>query len=436
MFQDFLDNLKVDEESANSISTRYKEITKKLNQKFRNSSSPTDNCKQVGSYGRYTGIKGISDLDMIYIMPKSKWDTYKNAQYKLLQDVKNAIKERYPSTDIKVDRLVVTVTFKNFHIEIQPVFEELNYDGSHSHYKFPDTYNGGSWKKTKPKQEIEEIKRFNRDKTQNHRLLCKMLRAWKNKSGVAMGGLLIDTLAYNYLQTTAEYNSKSFLYFDYLSRDFFKFLSEQPQKRYYKAPGSNQKVYVHNQFQRLAKKAYDNCIEAIKAKNKPNVSHYWKKIYGRPFPILVNESNLTLENYALDNYNYNNTEQFIEDEHPINIQYPLYLDCEVIQDGYRPSFLSNILKTGKKLKIQKKLIFQADTSKIAGEFVLYWKVLNRGEEAIKRNCIRGEIVKDEGKYNKIEYTQFLGEHLVECYAIDNNGFVVAKASIDVPIAEI
>ena len=123
MFKTFLDNLKVD--NAEQISDRYGEITKKLNQKFRDSDSKTYKRLQVGSYGRYTGIKGISDLDMLYIMPNYKWDVYKNNQSKLLTDVKDAIKERYPTTSVIVDKLVVVVTFSNFQVEVQPVFEEL-----------------------------------------------------------------------------------------------------------------------------------------------------------------------------------------------------------------------------------------------------------------------------------------------------------------------
>ena len=100
MFKDFLNNLKVD--NAEQVSLRYGEITKSLNQKFRDSESTTANTLQVGSYGRYTGIKGISDLDMLYIMPRSKWDTYKNGkQSQLLTDVKDAIKARYPKTDVE-----------------------------------------------------------------------------------------------------------------------------------------------------------------------------------------------------------------------------------------------------------------------------------------------------------------------------------------------
>lgn len=108
-FDKFLANIKVD--NYDIISSRYKEITKKLNKNFRDTESETDNCLQVGSYGRYTGIKGISDLDMLYIMPATKWDDYKDSPSKLLREVRNALQDRYPTTNIIYDRLVVDVFF-------------------------------------------------------------------------------------------------------------------------------------------------------------------------------------------------------------------------------------------------------------------------------------------------------------------------------------
>lgn len=62
-FEKLLSNIVLD--NNEQLSNRYKEITKKLNRKFRDTDSEIDNSLQVGSYGRYTGIKGISDLDMI-----------------------------------------------------------------------------------------------------------------------------------------------------------------------------------------------------------------------------------------------------------------------------------------------------------------------------------------------------------------------------------
>lgn len=65
-------------------------------------------------------------------------------------------------------------------------------------------------------------------------------------------------------------------------------------------------------------------------------------------------------------------------------------------------------------------------------YIIIWKVLNRGKEAQKRNCIRGQLVKDKGFKNKNETTDFQGHHMVECYAIKNDT-IIARSKIDVPI---
>ena len=214
-FKAFLENIQVD--NADTISLRYGEVTAALNKQFRDTESKTANSLQVGSYGRWTAIKGVSDLDMIYIISSGKWDEYKSSgQTKLLQDTKEAIKRRYPTTTVRVDRLVVRVLYNDFHIEVMPAFKQD--DGS---YKYPDTANGGSWKITKPQAELDEMREANKRKNRNLRRLCKMARAWKNKHGVAMGGLLIDTLAYNFLESTDEYDDRSYYYYDWMCRDFF-----------------------------------------------------------------------------------------------------------------------------------------------------------------------------------------------------------------------
>lgn len=425
MFKEFLGNLKVDD--AERISSRYGEITASLNKKFRDSESKEANSLRVGSYGRYTGIKGISDLDMLYIMPKGTWETYKNGnQTQLLNDVKDAIKARYPSTNIRVDRLVVTVTYKNFHVEVQPVFE--NFDEGGSFFKYPDTYNGGSWKVTKPRQEMREIKNINEEKNSNLRLLCKMTRAWKNKHGVAMGGLLIDTLAYNFMKSTSYYDDKGFLYFDYLSRDFFNYLAEQPDQDIYKAPGSNQNVKVKKKFQKKARQAHSLCLKAIDARGTDSENNKWKKVYGRSFPAKQGVQ----EAVAKAGRGWRNTEEFIEDTYPEDIKFNVSLDCDVSQNGFRENSLANIIMRGLPLRRQKRLNFKVVSHDVPHPFSLKWKVLNRGEEAQKKDCIRGQIEDDGGSMKKNESTDFKGEHLVECYAV-KDGVVVAKAKIDVPI---
>jgi hypothetical protein len=424
MFKEFLSNLTID--NTELISLRYEEVTSCLNKKFRDTESKLANSLQVGSYGRRTAIKGISDLDMLYIMPNGKWDKYKNGkQSQLLNDTKDAIKTRYPKTNVYVDRLVVRVLYSNFHIEVQPVFEQE--DGS---FKYPDTYNGGSWKITKPRDEINAMKEFDAQKNKNLRRLCKMARAWKNKHGVCIGGLLIDTLAHNFLKSTTEYDDKSFMYYDRMSRDFFKYLAKEPDQGYYAALGSGQRVKVKKKFQKKAKKAYELCLKAIEAEGENTLHDRWKKIYGRPFPAKSITAEEALVSKAVRTWD--DTEQFIEDMYPIDIRYNLKIDCDVLQNGFRQYSLSNLLRRGLCLRPKKKLKFKVVECDVDGDFTIYWKVLNRGDEAKRRNEIRGQIVRDAGYMKKEENTKFRGPHLVECYAVQN-GVVVAKDRIDVPI---
>lgn len=428
IFSNFLDNLKID--NAATISSRYGEITSSLNDFFRESDSTTANSLQVGSYGRYTGIKGISDLDMLYIVPDSKWDDYKENQYNLLSDTKTAILQRYPRTKVSVDRLVVSVKFSDFVIEVQPVFKITN--GEEVYYKYPDTYNGGSWKETKPLHEIKAMKEFVEQKNKNLRKLCKMARAWKNKHGVVIGGLLIDTLAYNFLTSTTDYDDKGYSYYDCINRDFFEYLSKEIDKEYYLALGSRQRVKVKKKFQSKANKACGLCVEAITAQeneeSQNDICKKWRDVFGKSFPL----GPVLLESAAEKSAMWTDTEEFIEDIYPIKIMYEVQIDCTVSQNGFRDYSLIEMLRKHIPLRASKKLLFSITYCEVETPYEVKWKILNRGVEAERRNEIRGQIVSDKGYHQCEEHTNFKGNHLVECYIVKDN-VVVARDSIKVPI---
>ncbi|EGQ9105691.1 hypothetical protein VCSRO209_0331 [Vibrio cholerae] len=417
-FKQFLKNIRVSK--AEIIGNRYDRITKALNKQFRNSLSKKDNTLQVGSYGRYTGIKGISDLDMLYIMPDSKWTTYEKDPGQLLKDTKNAILATFPRTKVKVDTLVVVVQYNNFKVEVQPVFKEE--DGS---FKYPYTGGGKPWRITKPEDEMNAMKEVNKAKNKNLRPLCKMARAWKNKHGVAMGGLLIDTLAHNFLNGTSIYDNKGPSHYDEMCRDFFKYLSELPKQDRWNALGSNQHVKAKKNFQRAAKKAYELCVEAIKDNNNEK----WRKVFGRGYP--QNAENLAA--IAQNRQTWLDTEEFIDDQYQIDIRYHMTIDCDVSQNGYREYSLSHMLRHFIPLRAKKSLSFRVSEIDVPKPFLLKWKVLNRGTEAERRDCIRGQILDDAGYGNRSESTTFSGEHSVECYAI-KDGVVVARSEITVPIS--
>jgi len=422
-FPKFLDNLAV--QNKDDIQTTLKGVIKKCNQIYWESDSETDNALQVGSFGRGTAINGVSDIDMLFVLPDdlfTKYDDYEtNGQSALLQDIKNELKVKYPDSDITADGQVVKFNHTNYLIEILPCFALA--DGS---YRYPDSNNGGSWEITNPKKEIEEIDKLDSENGGVLKLLCKMIRAWKNKNGVPMGGFLIDTLVHNFLTDDDSFHDVKVDKYSDLCKTFFDYLSNQdPNQEYWLAPGSNQRVYKQDDFIARAKKAKNICDKAIEYEGKEVARNYWKRVFGRPFPVKE-----TTER-SLAAGGFDNTEEFIDDHFPISIKGSLNINCRVIQDGFRTMLLRNIPL----LKSKYKLEFFVENTTLKPFFDLYWKVLNVGPEAERRNMIRGQIIKDEGHLMRKENSQFKGEHIVEAYVV-KNGRVVARDSIPVNIDDI
>ena len=411
-FNEFISNLQID--NLDDINTSLEGIAKKLNQKYYDNST-TDNYLIVGSMGRNTSIKGESDIDAIYELPYEvfeKFDDYEsNGQSQLLNEIRDTLKEKYPSTDIKGDGQVVVISFTKYKIELVPGFKQDN-----NSYKYPDTHDSGSWKITKPILEIEEANNTINN-TSTYRDICQMIREWKANNGVTICGLLIDTLIKDFLGNNPEYKWKSKSDYYELLKSVFKYLSDQDENRkQWNAMGSNQIIENKNfNFIKKSKKAYN------KLSNSTDESSTLRELFGSRFPISEQSAN---------EYGHSNEEQFIEKIFPIYIMYSLKIDCEITQNGFRTGLLSEFIKKKFMIKQNRKLKFMIVENNIPKPYDIYWKVRNVGYEAIRRNCIRGQIKKGIDYLN--ESTNFYGPHYVECYII-KDGICVARDKISVSI---
>ena len=286
-FQRFCTNIQV--KAGDTISSRYKAITRRLNTDFWATTSDTAHSLYVGSYGRNTAIDGFSDLDMLMQLPYRVYEQYDkhvgNGQSALLQAVRTSMMKTYPSTDVGGDGQVVAVSFTDgLTFEVVPGF--LNRSNS---YTYPNANGGGSWKTTDPKPEIEAIRTRNAACNSNLIPLCRMMRSWKRKWDVPIGGLLVDTLAYQFIENYA-HRDKSYFYYDWLCRDMFKWMAEQDEKQeWWRAPGSGAYVYGKGLFQYKAKRCYNISLEAIahetaNPKQEWSAKQKWREIFGRAFP--------------------------------------------------------------------------------------------------------------------------------------------------------
>ena len=286
-FQSFCARLQV--QDGGTISNRYRLITRRLNLDYWNTDSEYSHSLYVGSYGRNTAIQGFSDLDMVFQLPYRLYVAYDNyggnGQSALLQSVRQSIMKTYPHTNIGADGQVIQVPFTNgITFEVVPVFG--NVDDS---FTYPDSNAGGRWRVTNPKPEIQAIRTRNSACNGNLVRLCRMMRAWKSKWGVPIGGLLIDTLAYQFIENWS-YRDKSYFYYDYMCRDFFAFMANQDKDQaYWRAPGSGQYVYGKGLFQWKATRCYNLALEAIEHESaKPtrewSAKQRWRDIFGTSFP--------------------------------------------------------------------------------------------------------------------------------------------------------
>lgn len=180
---------------------------------------------------------------------------------------------------------------------------------------------------------------------------------------------------------------------------------------------------VKARFQPKAKKAYNKVLEAIVDEGKAAANKKWREVFGTSVPLAVSEASRA----------FRDTEQFIEDLYPVDITGSVDIDCEVTQNGWRPTKLREMLRTRAPLKADRSLKFIVTGCSVEPPYTLKWKVLNRGPEAERRNMVRGQIIDSSRPNNRVEHSNFRGDHVVECFVV-KDGIVVARDRIDVPIS--
>lgn len=273
--------------TVGTISSRYRRITKQLNKDFWSTESETAHSLYVGSYGRDTAARGVSDLDVAFTLPNAVYHQYNayqaNGQSALLQAVKASIGRTYSTSYVGADGQVVAVNFQDgIRFEFLPVF--LN---SANKFTFADSNGGGSWKECDPRGEMSAFSARNTDTNGNLKAISRMARIWRDYNNVPISGMLIDTLSYQFIGNWPN-RDKSYLYHDYLVRDFMLFLAGLDRdKTYWRAPGSGSYVFKDGNFQTPAATAYQIALSAIdhQSNQRPTTArNKWREIFGPTYP--------------------------------------------------------------------------------------------------------------------------------------------------------
>ena len=165
--------------------------------------------------------------------------------------------------------------------------------------------------------------------------------------------------------------------------------------------------------------------EAYLEKDRDVSLGLWQGIFGDGFkaPRLKEAS---VKGASSEEVVYENTEQSLESlgiATNIDPRYVIRISGHVLKrDGFRDFYLA---KAGNKVSKGRKIRFRIEKCNVPGQYDIYWKVKNNGDEAKQRNSIRGQVRIGNATWGTDEPTAFRGPHYVECYIV-KDGVCVAK----------
>lgn len=284
-FKDFIGNLKVDNHDL--IVQRGKEIALAINSYYWKTKSDTRNIFYLGSFGRDTAIKELSNVNLMVVLPPqeyqrlAKWPG--NVQRTLLREVRDFISKINKDAHINEENCLILPYDQKPIFEVIPAIASPKKTG----YIYPDPANGGSWEEFNPLREIEVIDEYNFQLGGKVKHLARMTRAWKFTHQVVMPSMLIDTLAMNFMDDW-EGAETSFAYYGNMVMDFMEYLAGRKiaQLDWY-AKGSNRKIHREEDFGAPANEAFHKAVEALTYEEKGeiyNANRCWKEIFGEDFP--------------------------------------------------------------------------------------------------------------------------------------------------------
>ena len=277
MFKKFIDNITLTSNQQDDAKKKYTGVCETLYKHYYGDGT-YDSSKQFlfGSYKTKTNVRPLTsdqDVDVLFKISQStfdKYDAYKsNGQSALLQDVRNALKDKYTTTDtIKAWGKVVLVEFSENHhnVELLPALELE--DGT---FKIPNTEGEGSWEIFDPRAETAKFDNSNSSTSGLTRDLAKMLKAWAhNTTSMSYPSYkrLDDIIAfleafYSEGEDVDNYGNVVFGFFDYM------------------------RTRCSDDIESYIKTAYSRAQKALQYKDdgkEIEASEEWIKIFGSEFP--------------------------------------------------------------------------------------------------------------------------------------------------------
>lgn len=380
----------------------------------------------TGSYAKHTSIRptkfdGKTDVDIVVVTNYTESDDSKE----VLDELYKVCKEKY----LKVTKQSrsIGIEMQGIEVDVVPMIED-NLSGM---YKIGNKKDG-TWKKTNPKGHINWCINMNKDNNDKFVRIVKIFKWWRKNNcpdtvkypkGITLEKIVADNLydcnnQYEKIVFNTMKNIQN-AYEQYIETGIKPFVSDPG------IPSNNlSDSYEFNDF-----KSFFNKIKThIKLLEEANFSNEaWRRILGTEFSKDESSNNSLLE--ALTE-RYNSFFNVPYKEKPIwyegsntslvDVKVKCYDEYNNLIN-YNPDG-DNLLS--KNVSIDFSIVGAAAFS---SNTKIYWQVVNTGEEARSRNCLRGGFENSNiYNYGRHECTAYTGTHWVQAFIV-NNGECIAKS---------
>jgi len=386
-----------------------------------------------GSYAHKTIIKPVRTTDefdadvLLYLEEVDGWSAcdYVENLYKLFRD--NATYRDMVSRKTRC----VTIDYANdFHIDIVPYIERhgLKYitNRHENRYELTDPEKFTEW--------LDERNRITKHHFVKVMRLLKYLRDYKRTFSIK--SIILSTLVGEQvndaalLENSSCYDDTPTTLYSVMNR-LKKYVQENIFLPTIADPGGTGENFSDRwdqdgwaNFRNKMLFYADKVADAYNDENKESSLAKWREIFGDDLKKAdqSNERGLQAEGKNIESYD--KTEEHIDD-----LGIPLRLDPSYLvrlggRVAKKPGFREYVLSSkGNMVGPGRDIHFKIEKCTVPQPYKVYWKTLNRGPEAIRRNCVRGQLI--EGNDTHHEPTSFRGNHFVECYIV-KDGICVAK----------
>ena len=395
-------------------------------------------CIQIGSYPRYTAIKPLHDLDILYTL--GQWEDEHRDPSEILKKLHRRIKEEYDNPtkcdlEVTLQTHSISISFKQnreevFSVDIVPAYAHYKNEFGQDTYRVPEIARKKhgkrrlefyetlvrergemQWILSDPRGYIEVAKRVNQSNS-DFRRCVKFVKGWKNACKDKYDDFELKSFHIEQIVTIFFQKQPDSDIFDGVFA-FFVNLPEAIHSPQIQDRADSSK-YIDSYLNDLTKEQRKRILQArdffLKtleelSDDKPigsllNIGFYKRASASEQYLFDFNIPTLTDEKYSFD----------------------ISGEVQERPGGFRRYILDAIglIPIGRKIKFRVK--------KASSDIDLFkWKVKNDNRSTQPR----GEITDHQTK-NVPEYTKYIGNHYVECYGI-LGGVCVAKAKQNVKL---